>query len=205
MWATMQDVAAVSSDHETPSPPEIGARERIVEQLSEALSALMSHYGVELEEIGICAAPAAETSTARQVAAVIGFAGAHVGGTLVLQAPCEIIAACLPLSDLQRRGDAAIGDWMGELSNQLLGRLKSKVGRFGVDFLLTPPTHLMGNALQVWPFAIERTVWLSARTPEGGALVGMFDLQLGPGLVLTEPAPEDEDDAFGEGDMMLLL
>lgn len=189
------------SDPEAPTSSEI--RERVIDQLCEAMAALLSHYGVDVAEIGTCAAP--DCGTARQVAAVIGFAGAHIGGTLVLQAPCDLISACLPVADLQRRGDSAIGDWMGELSNQLLGRLKGKLGRFGVDFALTPPTHLLGNALQVFPHAAERTAWIRARTTDRGAFVGMCDLHLGPDLVFTEPAPEDEDDAFAEGDMMLLL
>src|SRR5688572_21257649 len=93
---------------------------RLFEELcADACRDLFSDYGVGLKKVGLMDAP---VSTSFVVCAVIGFTGRGVRGTLLLATTDEPLGRSSPLGPAVKPGD-----WMGELSNQLLGRLKSKL------------------------------------------------------------------------------
>lgn len=180
-------------------PTEQRSRERIVCDLGAALGDLMGHYGVPLTEIVF--GPPRPGPAQRQVAAVIGFGGEHLGGTMVIQAPRSLIAGCLPSPLLRARGDAAVADWIGELANQLLGRLKSRLVRCGASFMMTPPTHLMGNELEIFSDA-PGISWLHAPTADGAVVSVMIDLRLAESFVLGVDTVDEE--SLDEGEMLVL-
>ncbi len=70
-----------------------------------------------------------------KLAAVICFGGDGVHGELVLVAPVAVVRASYPVPAEQRATvtDASVQDWVGELVNQLLGRLKRKLLISGLD------------------------------------------------------------------------
>ena len=92
---------------------------------------LFRAYGVELED-----APDGWIETdALLLSGVMGFVEEHLSGTCVLAAPRDALMATAPAGARPR-------DWVGELTNQLVGRLKAKlmaqgfspVGQCGGDF-----------------------------------------------------------------------
>jgi CheY-specific phosphatase CheX len=88
------------------------------------------------------------------VAGVVGFTGVEMRGTLLLVSAFEVIAAARPPELRQRPLSKEsfsdwilVRDWSGELANQVLGRIKNRLHRYGVTFDVSPPTALSGAAL----------------------------------------------------------
>jgi hypothetical protein len=70
---------------------------------------------------------------------IIGFAGARVGGVLVLGADETILQRC--------NGTAsASSDWIAELGNQFLGRIKNSLLREGIAIHRSPPAVVHAGA-----------------------------------------------------------
>jgi CheY-specific phosphatase CheX len=117
--------------------------------------------------------------------AIIGFAGGEKGmrGSLVLSANRGLLARSRPVPQSQtvaptaaaprsagpdtapNSGVDALQDWIGELANQLLGRLKSRLLAHGVAIQLGTPTTVSGLELRVRTGTGERQatpLWLLA-------------------------------------------
>jgi hypothetical protein len=110
---------------------------------SNACVELFDAYGVELERLQ-SGETAFRASDECVMSGVIGFVGKNVRGTCLLagnDAPLE--ASCPPGGQLR--------DWVGELANQLVGRLKRKLLARGVEVALTTPLVLSGVRLQPLP------------------------------------------------------
>jgi len=95
--------------------------------------------------------------------AIVGFSGASLRGSLVLG------VSPLAIELVLGTGGNTPRDMMGELSNQLLGRLKNKLLPYGVELFLTTPVVLRGehfapmprSELNPLPFGLnEGNVWL---------------------------------------------
>jgi CheY-specific phosphatase CheX len=84
--------------------------------------------------------------------AIIGFAGEQLRGSLVLSANPGLLEGSCPARTVGR-ADAThleiLQDWVGELANQLLGRLKSRLLAHGVAIELGTPTTVSGLELRV--------------------------------------------------------
>jgi CheY-specific phosphatase CheX len=116
------------------------ATEAIQSLAGAACIELMRAYGVELS-------PEAEgwAETDEVVfSGVMGFVGETVRGTCLFAAPQTTILAAAPAS-------AVLRDWVGELSNQLVGRLKSKLMARGATIGLSTPVVLCGVRLSPLP------------------------------------------------------
>ena len=88
-----------------------------------------------------CVVDVAELGMTGQVATFIGFGGALLRGTLTLVAPYALLHDAYPIPP---RGGAQVSeaevlDWSGELSNQLLGRIKNKLAARGVELMASTP------------------------------------------------------------------
>jgi chemotaxis protein CheX len=105
-----------------------------------------------------------------QLAAVIGFLGTQVKGSLTVRAPTL----------------HEVSDWAGEIANQLLGRLKNKLLPHGVSFAMTTPAMIYGDSLKE---AEARHGSLTIVFPwQDEQICVRFDLKLEPGLtILDEP------------------
>ncbi len=76
---------------------------------------------------------------------VMGFGGKPMRGALVLATTKEPLEQTLPGgADSQR-------DWICELSNQLMGRVKNRLLALGVDIHLATPAGLSGDNLSAAP------------------------------------------------------
>lgn len=100
---------------------------------------LMSAYGVDLQ-------PAKEWGESDEVmfSGVMGFVGDNVRGTCLLAAPHGTVLAAAPKN-------AGARDWVGELANQLVGRLKAKLMARGALIALSTPVVLRGVKLSPLP------------------------------------------------------
>lgn len=129
---------------------------------------LLASHGVDLEEAGFRAEGIEEP-----YASTIGFTAQGHRGVLVLTASRSLAVLSLPPS--LRAGEvpeALIADWTGELSNQMLGRLKNQFHSVGIDIALSTPTVFAGKELRHLALAspITRTILLKG----GGFLLVEF-------------------------------
>jgi CheY-specific phosphatase CheX len=132
------------------------------------------------------------------VAGVVGFTGLEMRGTLLLATAFEVIAAVRPRELRQRalsKNSASdwilVRDWSGELANQVLGRIKNRLHRYGVSFDVSPPTALSGAALA---FATPRgpAPQLHLFTADEHQVRFCFDAIFDPGRQVTPDGPEGE-------------
>ena len=99
--------------------------------------------------IEVFAAPEGAQGPESPFAATIGFTSGPIHGFLILALDRGLAERSLPAS---LRGAAAedeiVADWTGELSNQLLGRLKTRFARVGIDVELSTPVTFVGKDLR---------------------------------------------------------
>lgn len=141
-----------------------------------------------------------EVSLAGQsVLAMIGYGGEHIKGGLLLQASRKVADGLQP-EDFREPNptDAILRDVVGELSNQLLGRMKNKLMQRGVTIIVATPMTALGNELSIDASGPSTSAWHAVMLSVGPVLL-RFDATMGPGFRLAPPAPPPE---MNEGDMM---
>ncbi len=158
----------------------------IEEMTASSCVELFDAYGVALSNT-----PSADWATTDEplVSAVMGFVSPQVRGTCLLA--CEqgpVKTSCPP--------GGRIRDWVGELANQLVGRLKIKLLGHDIEIGLTTPIVLQGIRLQPLPkAALEPSVF---RSVEGTVLVWV-EAEVAPGFSLP---PARNPDAGESGDLL---
>jgi hypothetical protein len=126
----------------------------------EASVSLFRAYDVSVE--------AADIEAFRQkpeltLVSVIGFAGRQLSGSLVLGATHDPLARSNPTTASDR-------DWIAELANQLLGRIKNKILRLGIEVYAVPPSVVSGQHLAPVLANTDFRPWIFS-TPGGLACV----------------------------------
>jgi CheY-specific phosphatase CheX len=96
----------------------------------------------ELAEIVDDACPAVDAD----YVATIGFAGPQIRGVLAWECTREVAVALCGMGDIP---DDVIRDWVGEMANQLLGRVKNKLLAHEVEFSLSTPMVIQGQDMRV--------------------------------------------------------
>jgi len=167
--------------------------------LMSALTDLMTEYGSPLQGEPRPVDPA--PSAGVRVAGIIGFTEERFGGIVAVQTSPEVVAEIVPGEIRGRIDDRVVVDWMGELANQLLGRAKNKMLKYGASFQMSPPTTVTGSALSVTSPVSRTGVWLEADTPAGPIRI-MIDFRCEQEVLLSESHSTDHV-AAAEGDMML--
>lgn len=108
---------------------------------------------------------------------VVGFTGDQMRGTLLLATSQEPLGRTSPTSD------SSLREWIAELSNQLLGRVKNRLIPHGVELHLSTPIVLRGQHIapvsraELVPFAFSC---------DGGYVCVWFDAELAAGVDLTK-------------------
>jgi hypothetical protein len=93
---------------------------------------------------------AAGPVTADLLAAVVGFTDARLSGSLVIMATADGLRRSHPNAAMGMPiDDRDVSDWIGELANQLLGRVKNRVVRCGLEFSMTTPTVMSGGGIHL--------------------------------------------------------
>ncbi len=138
---------------------------------------LFGHYGLDLSTLGPTEAERLISDLA--IVAVIGFTGDSMRGSLILATVKPILDHTDPTNEAEHR------DWMAELANQLLGRVKNKLIARECVIRLGTPVALAGLKLELTP--TNDTTAAQAFSSESGQVCVWFDAELDQDFVLPEP------------------
>ncbi len=105
-----------------------------------ACADLFGAYGVRLTPL----AEKAPGSDEPMISAVMGFVGHDIRGSLLLAAEHGPLVASRPC-------EGRLRDWAGELANQVVGQLKTKLLARGTDVALSTPVVLQGLRVEPLP------------------------------------------------------
>jgi len=124
-----------------------------------------------------------------QLAAMIGFLGPHIKGSLLIHAPVSFFAGTFPVAtDDGEHTLRQLSDWAGEIANQLLGRMKNKLMVRGVHLSVTTPVMMFGDYLKGTD-VYDGTLALTLPWHDGEISV-RFDMKLGPEFQLIDQASD---------------
>jgi hypothetical protein len=163
--------------------------QRILDTLAaESCVRLFDAYGVTLCPI----AHSAELGDVRVLyCGVMGFTGRGLRGTCLLATTAEPLGRSNPIGGHPR-------DWIAELSNQLLGRIKNRLLAHGAEIYVTTPVVLRGEHLAPMP---RHDLEPHAFRSDQGAVFVWVEVETDEAFVLSEtPAAEP---AMNEGDALL--
>jgi hypothetical protein len=139
---------------------------------------LMAAYGVELAVSAAAAGWEAQAEEAR-LFGVIGFGGRGLRATCLLGAEQSLVEASCRASGRPR-------DWIAELANQLVGRVKMKLLSHGVSVTMTTPLALSGVRVTPLPRYGEDPVAFSGS--RGAALIWL-EVEADDHFVLSPARP----------------
>ena len=147
---------------------------------------LFAAYGVNLN------VNAAEFIVSDEVllSGVIGFVGPTLRGTCLLVGNRSPIELSSPQKEHSR-------DWVGELTNQLVGRLKRKFLGFGLEVALTTPVVLSGLHLRPMP---RGKLTPRVFSTDSGSIMIWVEVEAEPGFEL---GPAVSDSTSAEGDVLM--
>ena len=121
---------------------------------------------------------------------VVGFSGEQMRGTMLLATSKEPLGRTSPTSD------ASLREWIAELSNQLLGRVKNRLFSHGVQLHMSTPVVLRG--LHIAP--VSRAELVPVFFACDGGLVGVWvDAEVTPGVDLSQTVEVEAVAAEGTG------
>ncbi|MEO7112159.1 MAG: chemotaxis protein CheX [Polyangiaceae bacterium] len=175
------------------STPE-GAFGLIRRHVSTAVVAVFGDYQIEAAP---CVVEEPASSTEDIVVAIIGFAGEHLRGSLVLTARASSVECWRgPFGNIDASADER--DILGELANMVLGRLKGKLLAEGLPILMSTPTTARGPAVML--ARSGRPEELLAFAGEGWTISARIDAAFDAAFGLQE---EPTAVAAQAGDVML--
>lgn len=154
--------------------------------------ALMEAYELETTR---GEAPVEDLEFARYVSS-IGFSSDDICGSIMLAFSRGVISATQPTADAE--GGA---DWASELANQMAGRLKNHLLRFGVTITISLPVVVMGDHLK-WAAYVEGVTRVFVLNSDEGPLAIRLDAEMPEHVVLEEKAAAN-DDVMDEGDFQM--
>lgn len=162
--------------------------------LETAALALFEHLSVEVT----IEAKAERVSS--DIACSVGFASPHLRGSLTMTAERNFVSESRPAElRITDANETEISDWMGELGNQLLGRLKNRLISHGVVIDLGTPAVLCGVDIRRHTgrrgIACERLI-----VGNGGRLVIHLDADVSEEFQFAEVAGAE---AMPEGEVAL--
>lgn len=80
----------------------------------------------------------------------LGFSGEGIKGALIVTTYSDALAATNPQREfLKAFTESDHADWIGEMSNQIVGNLKRHMAASGVDFTLATPVVVGGNGCKL--------------------------------------------------------
>jgi CheY-specific phosphatase CheX len=166
--------------------------------LRDATLAVFGHYGVTLVPVG----PSAALSiAAHDAVGVIGFTGDRIRGTLVIATSSGLVAhTCHDTGDQSMPLRDRVRDWVGELSNLVLGRVKVALARCGVSMGLSTPVAFTGEHLRLGAVQRARTRAWDFRAMDGEVRVWL-EVEMAPAFCF-ELLPERNDE-LAEGEPLL--
>lgn len=150
---------------------------------------LFSAYALDLHPRGRDDFPSVE---ALAVCGVMGFGGKQMRGALVMAATRE------PLERTNPGGLTSQRDWVCELANQLMGRIKNRLLELDVEILLATPAGLSGENLS--PGKLRAPQVFAAAS---GFVCVWIDCEMSEGFELPSTRPKPIEGAVREGETLL--
>ncbi len=136
------------------------------------------------------------------LASFIGFTGAWIRGCLTVLGPSDVFARTHPGQAMGAiLSESDVSDWCCEFSNQLLGRLKNKLLRRGVDIELSTPQGILAESLRL---SAHGDGMLQVATYDVAPLELTTSIEVSIDEALTFSEGASEVGSAGEGDVMLL-
>ena len=161
--------------------------------LHECSVALFDAYGIQIVRVDAADGPANTTSATVGMAGVIGFTHEQVRGTLMIATSQKV------LSSSQTSSGAATPsqrDWISELANQLLGRMKNQLVRRGIELKMTTPVSIRGEQLSIG-FEDERLI-VSRYAADGEPIHAFIDYDANANFIIPEASNDTHVAAEGE-------
>jgi hypothetical protein len=152
---------------------------------------LFRAYGLELSARSRDEFPTPERLA---LCGVVGFRGRQLCGALVLASTRE------PLELTNPTGGGAQRDWICELSNQLMGRVKNRLFRGGTEIALATPAGLSGESFYPIPARLRAPQVLAGGN---GIVSAWIDYELAEGFELPVLPVPDGGVVVPEGGMLL--
>jgi chemotaxis protein CheX len=170
----------------------------VTARVKETFDSIVTTATVELfASSGVTIVPAAATPSLDRVA-VIGFGGGGLRGSLGLGVSTGLLERiALPGRE---PGTRLHDDWLSEMSNQLLGRVKNRLLRHGVTIAIALPMVLRG--LRVELVGASKELWAYPFDSEGGSLCVWLDVLTDPEFTLA-PTSDEGLDIPSEGELIL--
>jgi len=161
---------------------------------SVACQELFGRYGVAVQRAEETAAP---VSPDFLLCSVIGFTGRDVRGSLVLALTEELSGLSNPVSGIGPIPSDRMTqrDWVGELSNQLLGRIKIELLKCGVEIYLNLPAILLGQHLAPLPRAQLKPLKFSL---SNGAAAVWVEVEARPGFKIDTAKAAEHGPSAGD-------
>lgn len=144
----------------------------------DACKSLFEAYGVTLTEID--PDEAATSSGTLLLGSVIGFTGPNLRGTCILTATEQPLSRSNPVSGTLR-------NWIAELANQLIGRVKNQLLIRGAEVYVTTPVVMRGEHLAPLPrFVLKPMAFLD---DSGGSVLLWVEVEADPNFRFSSSPP----------------
>lgn len=162
--------------------------EEVIDQtVTSSCTSLFADYSLPLERIDLQTQPEKFEIV---YCGIVGFTGDQMRGALLLATSAEPLGRTLPSTD------ASLREWIAELSNQLLGRIKNRLVAHGVTLHMSTPTVLRGQHMA----PVSATPLIPYTFSSGGGIVCVWvDAEMVPGVDLTQVTGEAEVISEGSG------
>jgi hypothetical protein len=168
----------------------IGSNNDVIEVcVSESCLSLFQDYSLPLVRMASGASPQPEHPLV--FCGVIGFSGDEMRGSMLLATSKE------PLGRTSPSTDASLREWIAELTNQLLGRIKNRLFSHGVQLHMSTPVVLRG--MHISPVFRGTELVPFYFTCDGGIVCVWFDAEIKPDLDLTQTAGTSDVAVEGTG------
>lgn len=154
--------------------------------------ALFENYGVKLELDG---SSVAKMLPSVQLICTIGFSSPALSGSLLLAIPDPVLVQTLPTPD------ANLADWIGELGNQLVGRLKNQLLNYEVTINLALPVVVSGGELSL-PAKARRLMRHIAFVSDWGRLFVRTEMEISPTIELVRQTGVGKMAGMDEGELL---
>lgn len=146
-----------------------------------------------LRDIGAEFAEAERGDWLPDITAIIGFAGEGIAGSLALSTSHSCLGGLAKLGKTEMSED-----WLGELSNQLLGRMKRRLASHGASFGLSTPVVIAGERLRLSTGAQKEPIAQCALSSDLGRVQVLLEIDFRDGFALTDESVEDGSLIEGE-------
>lgn len=161
------------------------------------LQTYLQRSAVELlADVGARFEVAVRTDWTPDITSILGFAGTNIAGSVALCTSIECLGALAELGQTKMPED-----WLGELSNQLVGRFKRRLAPHGASFGLGTPVVLLGERLRLAAHTVSDRATIVCLESKIGRVEIWLEVESRDDFGLT--AQPEDDGTLIEGEALL--